>query len=63
MSAEVEGAASFAQLIKCVLTNFHLLYRDHQPLTTNHERSFFVSYVVPGLLALSKVSDTVSFTW
>ena len=63
ISAEVEGVASFAQLIKYVLTKFHLLCRDHQPLTTNHERSFFVSYVVPNLLVLSKTYDIVSFTW
>ncbi|KAG2219518.1 hypothetical protein INT45_002835 [Circinella minor] len=63
MSSKAEGATSFSQLIKYVLTNFHLLCRDHESVTTNHERSFFVNYVVPGLLALSKACDTVSFTW
>ncbi|KAI8148391.1 hypothetical protein BJV82DRAFT_506912 [Fennellomyces sp. T-0311] len=58
-----QEATKFVDLVNYVLTAFHLLCQSPLAAVINHERSFFIEYIVPGLLALSKTSDLFDFYW
>ncbi|KAI7853788.1 hypothetical protein BDC45DRAFT_144259 [Circinella umbellata] len=66
-SREMNGIGAdgviFKRVVNHVLTWYHLLYSNNRPPTTNHKRTFFVEYHVPGLFALSKATDILSFHW
>ncbi|KAI8150122.1 hypothetical protein BJV82DRAFT_10419 [Fennellomyces sp. T-0311] len=56
-------AIIFTRIVKYALTSFHLLCSSEQSVSTNHERTFFVEYCIPGLLALSKTTNFLRFHW
>ncbi|KAI8139086.1 hypothetical protein BJV82DRAFT_273673 [Fennellomyces sp. T-0311] len=58
-----DSADMFIKVIKYVMTGFHLLSHSTVYPTTDHERTFFVEYVIPGLMAISKMSDSFDFFW
>ncbi|KAI8147861.1 hypothetical protein BJV82DRAFT_664207 [Fennellomyces sp. T-0311] len=57
------SATMFVKVVKYVMTGFHLLSHSAVYPVTDHERTFFVEYVIPGLMAISKMSDSFDFFW
>lgn len=66
-TAEIEGlsdkAAALLDIIRYILTSFHLVFSDVPLLTQNHERTPFIENIVPSLLSLSKITGFVEFKW
>ncbi|KAI7875156.1 hypothetical protein K492DRAFT_119840, partial [Lichtheimia hyalospora FSU 10163] len=58
-----EATAKFLRIVKYVLTGYHLLSHSSGYQICDHERTFFIEYVIPGLMAISKTSDLFDFYW
>ncbi|KAI7855409.1 hypothetical protein BDC45DRAFT_439245 [Circinella umbellata] len=55
--------SQFIDIINYALTSFHLHCRSPDLLLNNHEQTYFVEHIIPGLLALSKTSGLIQFRW
>jgi hypothetical protein len=53
-TAEIEGlsdkAVALLDIVRYILTSFHLVFSDVPFLTQNHERTPFIDNIVPSLL-------------
>ncbi|KAI7893714.1 uncharacterized protein EV154DRAFT_479012 [Mucor mucedo] len=54
---------NFLIVCKYILSTFHLVQRTPPMHVMNHERSFFCESILPGLLALSKITKFIEFKW
>lgn len=66
-TVEIEGlsnkAVALLDIIRYILTSFHLVFSDAALLTQNHERTPFIENIVPSLLSLSKITGFAEFKW
>lgn len=53
---------NFLIVCKHILSTFHLVHRTPPMHMMNHDKSFFCEFILPGLLALSKIIKFIK-TW
>ncbi|KAG1153747.1 hypothetical protein G6F37_010078 [Rhizopus arrhizus] len=58
-----DKATALLDIIRYILTSFHLVFSNVSLLTQNHERTPFIENIVPSLLSLSKITGFVEFKW
>ncbi|KAI8973816.1 hypothetical protein BDF20DRAFT_824356 [Mycotypha africana] len=58
-----EQGKNFLSICKHTLSTFHLVQQTPPMHMMNHERTFFCEAVLPGLLALSKITKFIEFKW
>ncbi|KAL9542023.1 hypothetical protein MBANPS3_008822 [Mucor bainieri] len=58
-----DKSRDFIVVCKHILSTFHLVHRSQPMHLMNHERSFFCESVLPGLLAVSKITKFIEFKW
>ncbi|KAI9266444.1 hypothetical protein BDA99DRAFT_436703, partial [Phascolomyces articulosus] len=56
-------AAKLISIIKYTMTSFDLVKKCNAAYSTNHERTYFIEHIIPGLMALAKNSNIIGFFW
>ena len=53
----------FTNLIAYTLTDYHCNYKQPMISNNNHERTFFVEYIVPMFKYFAKETNLLGFSW
>lgn len=63
VSINSEIGTKLVNIVKYAMTTFHLVTKSTAATSTSHERTYFIEYIIPGLMALAKKSNIIDFCW